>query len=574
MKAWIAMVLSLVAVTAAQAQERINRYDIDVAIAADGSLDVTETIDAMVQGQQIRRGIYRDFPTHYKDRYGNNVVVDLQVLGVERDGHAEPWFTESRANGVRINTGDDSFLPAPAAHTFTIHYRTTRQLGFFADHDELYWNAIGTGWVFPIDAGTVRVKLPSAVPVEQMRAEAYTGRQGEKGGNYRAELPEAGVAQWQLTAALQPREGFTVVLSFPKGVVTPPTTAQRTSSFLKDNAGVLIALFGVALLLAFCIYEWRRVGRDPRKGIIIARYEPPAGHTPQTLRYVARMGYDMRCFSAAVLQLAVQHCLRIVREPRLLKDEWRLERDPSGAQPASATEKALLASLFKSGSPLVLKKSNASTLSKIIGSHRTMLGRELTPRYFSLNGWSVAKAVLIAVVTFVVAFIVAKQTGGGGLFVFALTVLAVIGLFVFASLIRAPTIEGRKLMDEIEGLKLYMSVAERDELASMQGPDRPPPLDAKRYESLLPFAVALDVEEAWTKKFTLAVGAAAAAAAANNIGWYQGGRVGDLGSLSSAIGNAFSSQIASASTPPGGSSGAGGGGSAGGGGGGGGGGGR
>lgn len=149
-----------------------------------------------------------------------------------------------------------------------------------------------------------------------------------------------------------------------------------------------------------------------------------------------------------------------------------------------------------------------------------------------------------------------------------------VSLIVFGRLIRAPTIEGRALLDEIEGLKLYMSVAERQELASMQSPDEPP-LDAKRYEGMLPFAVALDVEEAWTKKFTLAVGAAAAAAAANNIGWYSGrGPISNLGDFSNAIGSSLSSSISSASTPPGSSSGAGGGGSSGGGGGGGGGGGR
>jgi len=108
----------------------------------------------------------------------------------------------------------------------------------------------------------------------------------------------------------------------------------------------------------------------------------------------------------------------------------------------------------------------------------------------------------------------------------------------------------------------------------MPGPDAPPVLDAKRYERLLPYAVALDVEDAWTKKFTLAVGAAAAAATTAAITWYQGSHGGDLGSLSQAIGSSLSSQIASSSTPPGSSSGGGGGGSSGGGGGGGGGGGR
>jgi uncharacterized membrane protein len=149
---------------------------------------------------------------------------------------------------------------------------------------------------------------------------------------------------------------------------------------------------------------------------------------------------------------------------------------------------------------------------------------------------------------------------------------------VFGIVIKAPTPEGRKLLDAIEGFKRYLEVAERDELAGMQGPDGPPMLDAKRYERLLPYAVALDVEEAWTKKFTLAVGAATAAATTAAITWYQGGHGDNLGSLSQAIGSSLTSQIASSATPPGSSSGSssggGGGGFSGGGGGGGGGGGR
>ena len=62
------------------AEERILSYDSDIDIRADGSLDVTERITVRAEGQQIRRGIYRDFPTRYKDRFGNRVVVDFEVL--------------------------------------------------------------------------------------------------------------------------------------------------------------------------------------------------------------------------------------------------------------------------------------------------------------------------------------------------------------------------------------------------------------------------------------------------------------------------------------------------------------
>jgi uncharacterized membrane protein YgcG len=558
----------------ASAQELISAYNVDVDVRADGSLDVTERITVHAEGQQIRRGIYRDFPTRYRDRYGNRVRVALEVLGVERDGNPEPWFTERMRNGVRINTGNDDFLPVPADYTYTLRYRTTRQLGFFENHDELYWNAIGTGWIFPIESSTVQVRLPAAVPIDRMTAEAYTGPQGARGANYVAELTRPGVATYRLTQPLGPNEGFTTVLQFPKGLIAAPTQGDRARWFLADNRGVLVGLSGLILLILFCVREWRRVGRDPKKRAIFARYEPPADKTAAGLRFVQRMGYDTRCFSAEVLALAVGGHLRINRDKKFLKDSWKLERNGATSPPASGGNSVLLNLLFPGGvKTLELKNTNASIVSAAQDAHKKELDREFHPRYFQRNTRSVGIATLIALVAAAAAFF----TSGG----FGIPVLIAIGaamlvtLIVFARLVRAPTQEGRELMDEIEGLKLYLSVAERDELASMRGPGQPPMLDAGRYEGLLPYAVALEVEEAWTEKFTAAVGAAAAAEAASRMSWYSGrGPITNLGDFSRSMGSSLSSQISSAATPPGSSSGGGGGGSSGGGGGGGGGGGR
>jgi uncharacterized membrane protein YgcG len=571
----VAVALTAIVLAApARGQERIRSYDVEVDVRADGSLDVAERITVHAEGQQIRRGIYRDFPTRYKDRYGNRVRVDFRMTGVERNGAPEPWFTERMSNGIRINTGNDDFLPVPADYTYTLRYHTTRQLGFFRDHDELYWNAIGTGWVFPIESGSVSVRLPAAVPINAMSAEAYTGPQGAKGGNYTAELPAPGSASYRLTQPLASYEGFTVVLSFPKGLVAEPTRADRIRWFLADNRGVLIALTGLIVLILFCVREWMRVGRDPAKRAIFARYEPPADKTPAGLRYLQRMGYDMRCFSADVLALAVGGHLRINREEHFLKDRWRLDRNGAPA-PATATgQSALLKWLFAGGKEsLELKNTNASIVSAARDAHREALDREFHPRYFQRNNRSVLLAVGIAVVTAAIAAIASGSVGIPAIVV--VVVLMVVVIYVFRRLVRAPTSDGRALLDEIEGLKLYLSVAERQELAQMRGPDGPPALDAERYESLLPYAVALEVEDAWTEKFTTAVGAAAAAEAASRMTWYSGrGPISDMGDFSHSLGSSLSSQISSASTPPGSSSGGSGGGSSGGGGGGGGGGGR
>ena len=568
-----AIALSLLPTLPAFAQERILAYDSQLKVNSDGSLDVHEQIKVRAEGHDIRRGIYRDFPTRYKDRYGNNVVVDLQVLGVLRDGKTEPWFTEQKSNGVRINTGNDDLLPVPAEYTYILHYRTTRQLGFFEDHDELYWNAIGLGWDFGIESGSVDLQLPQAVPVDQLKAEGYTGPDGSKGQDYTATIPAPGQAHWQLTRPLAPHEGLTVVLSFPKGLVPEPSRAQRAWWLLKDNRGVLVALAGLVVLLVFCVRRWNAIGRDPSPGIVIARYDPPEGYSPAALRFIQRMGHDSRAFSADVLALAVAGFVRIERDKGILKDEWTLVRlEGQDASTLPESQRVLLAKLFAGGSPLVLKNTNASTMQAAQSGHSASLTRLYGDKMFKLNGGSVGLALLIAVATAILSFVVA---GGSGIpFIIAVLLLMVLVMIAFGILVRAPTPEGRKMLDEIEGLKRYLSVAERDELASMPGPDAPPMLDAKRYEFLLPYAVALEVEDAWTKKFTLAVGAAAAAAATAGIAWYSGGRMDSLGSLSKAVGSSLSSQIASSSSPPGSSSGSGGGGSSGGGGGGGGGGGR
>ena len=527
------------------------------------------------EGNQIRRGIYRDFPTRYRDRYGNNVVVDLEVRDVMRDDRTEPWFTESRGNGVRINTGNDDFLPGlPAEFRFTLRYRTTRQLGFFADHDELYWNAIGTGWDFAIEAASVEVRLPEAVPVERMEAEGYTGPQGAQGRNFSASPVAPGVARWLLTAPLAPREGMTIVLSFPKGIIAEPTQAERAELLLTDNRGALAALVGFALLLVYVVRRWRQVGRDPRAGTVIARYEPPEGRSPAELRYLKRRRYDMRCFTSDLLTSAVEGRVRIEREDRfLLSDIWRLERVDGGAEARFPSAAALMARLFPAGeSSIELAKKNATRLIGARQAHAKSLNERLHGSHFKRNIGSIVVAIVIGVATAAVAFGI---SGGGGVpLIIGISALMALVVFAFAYLVEAPTLEGRKLLDEIEGLKLYLSVAERDELAAMQGPSAPPPLDAERYETLLPYAVALDVEEAWTKRFTAAVGAAAAAEATARMVWYHGGGANDLGGLVKAVGSGLSSSIASAATPPGSSSGRGGGGSSGGGGGGGGGGGR
>ena len=69
--------------------ERILSYHSDILVKQDGWIEVTETIRVRAEGVQIRRGIYRDYPTRYKDRFGNDLQVLYEPLAVLRNSASE-----------------------------------------------------------------------------------------------------------------------------------------------------------------------------------------------------------------------------------------------------------------------------------------------------------------------------------------------------------------------------------------------------------------------------------------------------------------------------------------------------
>ena len=77
------------------AQERILSYDSTVAVNADGSMDVTETIKVHAEGTDIRRGIYRELPSSRKN--------PVQIESLTMDGQSHPYFTERVDKNLRIN---------------------------------------------------------------------------------------------------------------------------------------------------------------------------------------------------------------------------------------------------------------------------------------------------------------------------------------------------------------------------------------------------------------------------------------------------------------------------------------
>ena len=556
-RATLITLLWLAASLPALAQERILSFNSDIQVDADAGMVVTETIRVRAEGNFIRRGIFRDFPTRYTDRLGNAYRVGFEMLEARRDGVVETWRTEKLSNGVRIYLGNANVFLSPGEYTYTIRYQTNRQVGFFADHDELYWNVTGNGWDFVIEQAGARVTLPEAVPSANLVMEGYTGVFGASGRAYRASVFDGG-GSIESTAALRSREGLTLVLSWPKGVVQEPTATQKLSYLLKDNLGLLLALATFTGVVVYLYSAWSKVGRDPDKGVIFPHYEPPEGFSPASLRYISRMGYDTRALTAAVVNLAVKGYLLIDKTG----NDYIITRQTSDA-PLAPGERAVLTHLLTGGNTVVLDQENRNKILKATKSQRSALRRDYLDKYFFRNRaylWLPALATLAMV-------IITLVTGNMVPVAAVIFGLLVILHFVFAWLLRAPSIEGRRLMDKVEGFKMYLEVAEKDEMNLRNPPQKTPEL----FEKYLPYAIALGVEQAWGDKFASVFARLEAETGTHyHPVWYAGTfNTNRFDSFSKDIGKGFATAISAASSPPASASGSGGGGFSGGGGGGG-----
>jgi uncharacterized membrane protein YgcG len=543
----------------AQADERILEYRSDIRVGADGGLAVTETIRVRAEGQNIRRGIYRDFPTRYRDRWGNRVRAGFVPLSVQRNGQPEDWHTEERGNGVRVYFGSASRSLQPGVHEYEFSFTTHRQLGFFESHDELYFNVIGTGWMFPIDRGRATVTLPFEVAADELQLNVYTGPQGSREANARIEQVAPDRVRAELTRPLQPQEGLTVAVVWPKGLIAAPDATQKARWFFADNAAALVLLLGLAAPLAWYLWAWNRVGRDPRKGVIIPRFEPPANLSPAACRYVRDMSFSRDAFTAALISLAIKGWLEIEENG----DDYTLIRSSrDGHRPPSPGEKALLERLLpRPGGRIAMQQENHGDFGSAREHLRQALKREYLGRLFRLNGVYLVPPFLMTAAAAVVALFF---DGGPPVWIgYAVASILLHALFLF--LLRAPTPAGRRVMDEIEGFRRYLDTAEQDRLDRMRSPRLTPEV----FEAFLPYAYALDVENAWCERFAREL--PREAREDYQPAWYHGHSRGPgaLHHLGSGFSRSFAAAIASASTPPGSSSGSGGGGSSGGGGGGG-----
>ena len=599
----------------AQAKETIRDFSSRIVVSKSGELTVTETISVRAEGRQIKRGIYRDLPLLIEDANGRNIRAGFELLSVTRGGNSEPHHVRESSDGVRIYIGSsDVFLPT-GNYTYTIKYKTDRQIRFFESHDEVFWNVTGNEWNFSIANASAKIVLPEGV--SSMGNVAYLGKYGSREQSYAiSETADGQVVNFSAGRALAKGEGLTVGVKMPAGTIVI-SAEQKSDWFWQDNLNAIMAAVIGLVVTAYYFVTWLLIGRDPQRGVVVPRWDAPDDLSPALVNYIDRKGIAGKGWDAitsAILNLAVKGLVTLDKTSGDLVIT-KVAGDQRQVLPVG--ERAVLNNIgYADGDSLLVSSSYGSKVKVLQEKFYDAMEREHRNKFYHHNLIESILGILVSVLglvaffmfgnlsgdllgpllpigiftavfsTFLIKIVKSLFSGKGfhkqigavifaGFFAFTFVsgsasifselfgivlrepwpLMLLVGLIVlnilFYFLLGAPTPLGRKKMDQIEGLKTYLTLAEKDRMNMKDAPD----FSIKHYETLLPYAVALGVEKPWSRAFETWLAAAIAAGAvagSYNPHWY-GGRPMRPGSVSDTMNdftNSMQSDFSSAMPVP------------------------
>lgn len=479
----------------------INSVYQDIEILESGKLHVVETITADFTNSP-KRGIYREIPIKYRDKYGNPFNLKLKIISViDENNQPHPIYKQGRdysSNNYFLQIGTpDKYISSES--TYVITYEIERVLNYFESHDELYWN-IFAKWQAPVLSSEATVKLPDSKPVEALQAACFTGLYGSTKSECEAEILDDKTFKFTGNKSFEEGEGFTIVAGFTPNIIAKPGLMKKIIWFVFDNWSLLIP---VAIFL-FLFLKWWYAGKDPKtKDTIIPIYEPPDNLTPTEVGTIIDESVDTHDITTVIIDYAVQGYIKIKEiktKKMLFFDETDYEisliKDYKTKQGIKSHEVEILDSIFEGKKKILISNLRLKFYKHLSDIKKKLYKNLVEEGYFVHNPESVRKKYFFigTVIITSTIFLMGLINSFFGI-TFSLSLLLSGGLFMaFSKIMPRKTLKGASVYMKIKGLEEYIRTAEKDRIKFYEDKNI-------FFEKLLPYAMVLGVSEKWAKAF-------------------------------------------------------------------------
>lgn len=492
--------LLALALPAAAQSYHITRFDDVITVHDDGSLVVEESLRFAFEGSF--HGIHRRIPVEYPGPTGTNYTLFLSVQSVT-DESGSPLKFESKLKGkfreltIYIPGAEDTEKTVKITYAVKNGVRFLKREG--AGHAELYWNVTGNDWTVPIDEASAFVVLPPAT-AGQLKAEAYTGEYGSTGRDATSHI-EGSSVRFETTRGLQEREGLTIDIYIPDGILHQPGAFTRAMWFIASNPISLLPFWSLVVMFGM----WWLIGREPDPGISVApMYQPPAEMSPGETGALLDNGVAPRDITCTIIDLAVRGYLKIEETDQKLlifhhKDYifHLLKARESWGQDLAAHEREMLENMFNVGDNVVALSDLKNRFYVALPAVKEEIMQRLKGKQVyrvdpnSAKGYAFLGAIIVALPFVLLKMAGILQTYSVLVTVFAIVISVVIFL-LFARRLSSMSLRGARMKVEILGFKEFMTRVDEDRIRHMP-PDT--------FEKFLPFAMALGVEQHWAHAF-------------------------------------------------------------------------
>jgi len=593
----------------------ITNFEVDILVKKDAVLEIREEID--VNFSEKRHGIFREIPIKYKDDKGFEYNMQLEIISIENEKGDSVQYEIISSGADKVLQVGDPDLEIIGDQKYVIRYDIEKGVRYFDDHDEIFWNPIGTGWPTQILQGFSMIRFENGVDFIAGNSVCFTGEFGSKDENCLVEEYENEKVNFKTTKTLKPNEGLTVAVHLPKGEVWEPSDKERIIMFLSDNWGFGLPVFAFVGMYLF----WRRRGKEiSLNKTVIAHYEAPDNLTPGEMGYLMKERYTNRLVAADIINLAVKGYLEIEETEETTNSlalfignffrfafitlfaglffvysvtyfgfgeniiffgftifiimiflskikktvgtnhktyEYELEnkKDWKDSSDLTEHEKELLEGLFGLNKMGRIKlKDKQDKFYENVGSARSKLIEKIKKEGYFEGGFYNNKVFYIVTASFILAAIVFLSAWMERLDLLIGGLLSVVIVGVFGVFMSKRTQKGAEAYWQIKGYKHYIDVAEKNRIE----------FNAQRniFEKTLPYAMVFGNADKWAKAFDGVI--------EKSPNWYKS-KSGDFSPVvfASTVNNGFVTAAQAASVSPQSSSSSGGGGFSGGGGGGG-----
>lgn len=448
--------------------ESVTNYAVSLNLEQSGVFRVAEDITYDFGGNQ-KHGIFRTIPLYP----GGWPEFGVSAVGVmdPADNSTYPFTTNLDSGNLDIKIGNPNVL-VTGTKEYLIAYNVTDAVRSFPDHDELYWNAIGTEWTVPIEQASAVVTLPANIPIGATSTYCYTGAAGSTTQGCTVNIDEKGAINVNVAGPLSPNNGLTVSVSVPKGYIT--NTVQQTSGSAaggSDLGGILIFVVFAFFFIFMFVFTVINIFRSKKKRAILPKelkhapiasyYSVPDNLPPPQIGYLENRIFDASDFTAIIIDLAIRGFLKMTYIPKegiFGSEDYELtslkpydESLPPEYRPAY--------NLFFTGGATVRVRS----VDPYLGSEMLREAGTLVAKDFDDAG-----------------YLTKSQAG----------------IFSFLSWQKF-TPQGIELMRKVLGFKMFLTLTEADRLKLMDAPKA----SQETFEAVLPYAIALGVEDQWVKQF-------------------------------------------------------------------------